>query len=166
MSAHMLGSSDGFYVAIGKRTAGIYRKFEEAKSVAFADFCEDAEVKVFLTREEANQHLLQYFIEKDFQGQRDEIAAECLTLKKTIFQNNLALLIKDKEIAESRRGIQIICSLCNANKLNTALDPCGHTMCDECAAKCPRADVSIHPEWPRICPFCKQKARSNLKIFV
>ena len=162
----MFGSDDGFYVAIGKRAAGIYRKFEEAKSVAFAEFCEEAEVKVFPTREEANAHLLQYYISKDFQGQRDLYVAERATLKQKIFENNLALLLKDKEIAESRREGMTICSLCNDKKRNTALDPCGHTMCDECAAKCPRADVSIHPQWPRICPFCKQKARSNLKIFV
>lgn len=48
-----------------------------------------------------------------------------------------------------------ICDICNTNKINICLNPCGHTFCNECIDKMNQK-----------CGFCRNRFQSKIKIFL
>jgi hypothetical protein len=48
-----------------------------------------------------------------------------------------------------------ICDICNTNKINTCLNPCGHTFCNECI------DKMNHK-----CGFCRNRFESKIKMYL
>jgi len=47
------------------------------------------------------------------------------------------------------------CMICMDAEKNTLLDPCGHTVCADCAEKLKR----------KPCPFCKKKVKKSIRIY-
>lgn len=50
-------------------------------------------------------------------------------------------------------GAQTECSICLENQPNTALDPCGHTVCQSCSNELP------------VCPYCRTVVKKTLRIY-
>lgn len=50
-------------------------------------------------------------------------------------------------------GAQMECSICLENQPNTALDPCGHTVCQSCSN-----ELSV-------CPYCRTVVKKTLRIY-
>eukprot|EP01084_Bolivina_argentea_P142634 250573_1 len=48
------------------------------------------------------------------------------------------------------------CPICYDRKINIALGPCGHTLCDECTEELPT----------KLCPMCSKTISSTQKIFI
>ena len=65
-------------------------------------------------------------------------------------ENEVRLLKKEKEKEEKRPN----CTICMENPIQTALVPCGHTCCENCAVKIQR------------CHMCQGGNRNRIRIYL
>ena len=59
----------------------------------------------------------------------------------------------EQEPMDLSPGAQMECSICLENQPNTALDPCGHTVCQSCSN-----ELSV-------CPYCRTLVKKTLRIY-
>lgn len=59
----------------------------------------------------------------------------------------------DQETVDLSPGALMECSICLENQPNTALDPCGHTVCQSCSN-----ELSV-------CPYCRTVVKKTLRIY-
>ena len=88
-----------------------------------------------------------------------------LALEAASAAANEALASTREELTQARKRLDTVesertCSICfegadDGTAVNTALTPCGHCYCEECA----KLIVGDR------CPTCKQPARGSLKVF-
>jgi len=60
---------------------------------------------------------------------------------------------EEEEPMDLSPGAQMECSICLENQPDTALDPCGHTICQSCSN-----ELSV-------CPYCRTLVKKTLRIY-
>jgi hypothetical protein len=55
--------------------------------------------------------------------------------------------IKQLKSIIEKKDVKIICQICVTNEKNTTLNPCGHTICGDCANSIEEKNA--------ICPICR-----------
>ena len=78
---------------------------------------------------------------------------------QTKLNNNLNSI---ESLAETKQKSNFNCKICYNNKINYALNPCGHTLCQECSENI----LKNQHQSINLCPFCKQSIISYHKIFL
>ena len=105
-----------------------------------------------------------------------ECAAELAEIHGTVQSNYnsiISLVSKEQaklsDLASIEVNSEYTCNICCIRRIQTAMTPCGHVMCEPCFEKLRENSVDEH-EWRQDnlikCPFCKTESTDSIRIFV
>jgi hypothetical protein len=105
-----------------------------------------------------------------------ECAAELAEIHGTVQSNYnsiISLVSKEQakliDLASIEVNSDYTCNICCIRRIQTALNPCGHVMCELCFEKLRDNSIDEH-EWRHDnlikCPFCKTESTDSIRIFV
>ena len=97
--------------------------------------------------------LLEGGVEENAAAAPQRLSSALKMFAKGLVDSSKASAAEVEEPIDLSPGAQMECSICLENQPNTALDPCGHTVCQSCSN-----ELSV-------CPYCRTLVKKTLRIY-